>query len=108
MAGKPDPAEHVSFKEAEPVFIRNLLERFQLEDAEIVDEHIDIGQPADQQLTAVAAAEICRDTIDGRARQLASQPRYRVAHARFCPAIHRNVRALARQRASGCEPDAGR
>jgi hypothetical protein len=69
---KPDAAEHVGLEKTNSVFIRNLFERLWLEDAQIVDENVDIRQVANQRPAAVAAAEISGETSDGRVGQFTS------------------------------------
>src|SRR5207247_1453477 len=67
--------------------------RLRLEDAEVVDQHVDLPQLADQRLAAFAAAQIGCDPGDGRAGKLMFQLVHRAADSRLRPAIHRHVSA---------------
>ncbi|MNY54391.1 hypothetical protein D3C86_1902580 [compost metagenome] len=108
MTRKPNAAEYVGLEETQPIFIADLLERFRLEDAEVVDQHVDLLKLAKQRLTAFTATQVGGDPGDGRAGKVSSELVYRSIDSRLSPAIQCDASALGRQRARGCEPDAGR
>jgi hypothetical protein len=108
VSRKPDAAEHVNLEEADPIFIGDLSERHWLENAQIVDEHIDIGQAASQDVAPGGGAEIRGDAINGRVGELASQPVYGIVDSGLRATIDSHPGAFVRQCARSCEPYAGR
>ncbi len=57
-------AEHVDLEEAKPIGIRNLLEGFGLEDAEIVDQDLDVRVFGDDLVHAFAGSQVGREAFD--------------------------------------------
>ena len=53
----------INFKKTKPVFVGNLLKRLGLENAQVVDENIDIGEPFDGDTDSVGVAKIGGQTF---------------------------------------------
>lgn len=64
MAGEAHSAEDVDFKETQPVGIRNFEKRFDLEDAEVVDEDIGFGDLAEECFDASCGAKVGGDAAN--------------------------------------------
>ena len=68
-AAQPHAAQDVDLEEAPPVLVGDLLERLRLEDAEVVDQDVDVGKRSRQgRSTASAVAEVAGEALDLRAR----------------------------------------
>ena len=60
------PAHEVHFDHPRPLVVPDLLERARLEDAQIVDQDRDVGEPRDRQLGALRRAEVGGERLELR------------------------------------------
>ena len=108
VAGEPNAAHHVRLEEAQPVGVADLLEWLRLEDAEVVDEHVDLRESLDGARAAFRARKIGRPALDSCARQLGAQPLHGRVDTRARAPVHDHPRAFACERTRDGESDAGR
>ena len=67
MAGETHPAQNIDLKEPKPIGVRDVLERLRLEDAEVVDQDLDVGMAADQFLDRLS-----RPKVPGESNKIAA------------------------------------
>ena len=64
MTGQPHPAHDVDLEEPQPVVVGDLLERLGLEDAEVVDQDVNVGDLADEIGHALGSGQVGGDSSD--------------------------------------------
>ena len=102
-AAQAHAAEHVDLEEPRPVGVRDVRERLGLEDAEVVNEHIDGGHLLDECLHPIGRAQVGRDAADfGPDAEFGFQTCDGFIHAGLGATVDNDLRALARQ----CQRDA--
>src|ERR1700723_4213192 len=57
LSAQTDAAHNIDFKEAKPIFIRNLIEGLGLKNRKVVDENIHVGKTLNGRANSVSAPE---------------------------------------------------
>ncbi len=105
MAAQPHAAHEVHLDEPLPVLVGNGLERLGLEDAQIVDQDVEVGVTGDGLVHARSRAEVaCQAHEIGPG---AGQPAQCFLHPRLRAAVHDHRRTLTGQRLGDGEADPG-
>ncbi len=97
VSGQTNATHHIGLKKAQPILIADLLEGLGLENAEVVDQQVDLGQLLDQSLTTLGTAEVGGNAADAGRWELGAQLRQCSIDPRLRPAIEGHLRTLAQQ-----------
>jgi hypothetical protein len=106
VAREPDAGQHVDLPVALPRGVVDLQHRDRAEDAEVVDEDVDVGERGEQLLRALGGGDVGGDARDARAGELAAQLLHHAVHARPVAPVDDGVRAAAREPRHDRAPDA--
>jgi hypothetical protein len=91
VARQANSAQHVGLEEAQPVFVGDLLEGLGFEDAEVVDEDVDLGQLCDHVAAALGLSEVQRDAVDAGSGDIRLDSRHRLFDAPPGAAVYGDV-----------------
>jgi hypothetical protein len=64
MPAQPHSAQHVHLEKPQPVFVRDILERLDLENPQIVDQDVYLGKPLNRGVAAFYRAKVRRESLD--------------------------------------------
>jgi hypothetical protein len=103
---KTHAAEHVDFKEAQPVGIGNLFERLRIEDSQIVDENIDVGKRLRQRFGNARLSQVSGVAVDVLLCCLCNRGASAI-HRRLKTAVDDHARAFGRQHLRDRQANAG-
>jgi hypothetical protein len=94
-ATQPHARHHVDIEQSLPFRVGNLFERFRLENAEIVDQDVDLRQTTEEVLATGWTGEVFGDAVTC-ALDTSSRMRLTASHTRFSVQPLTNTRAPSR------------
>ena len=108
MPAQANTAENIHVKKALPICIRNFQERFDLKNAEIIDENVCQRELLPERIDTRSGAEIGGNTGKFRATIAHAQLLERRVHARLRPAVDDHTRSFVGKRGGNGKSDSRR